>query len=693
MYVQHWRSETVISNWKENLRGRTLTSIYVISIFLFAFTKIRDTETWLHLSLGRLIWQMKGVPASEPFTYPILGEPFSYNSWLFGLLTYALDSHFGAYGLVLLKAFVIASAFYILLRDSLRPYGNYPAALIVLVAAVLFSKYRFVLRPDMFLMLFLAFSIFSLNAYLYDNKKYIYALPVIHLLWANMHASIIVMSVPFGAFIAGSIIHRYLEKRGFGPVTALTNSQLKLVAIIFAVSFAATFVTPYFSLHQYIYGPKYLSSTWHTQEIIEMLPPSGWDKILLYGLVAAVSASFVIVGRRMSFIHLLLVIPFMVLPFTSIRFQFLLALVGSPVIIRNTSAFIDSFDWRDLFERKPLFVIAAVVVVLSCTLTLLGVPPFGSKNIRFGFGYDYSEVPKGAVEYMDRKGIYGRVFNPFHYGQYIIWTGYPKRTVFTDARGHLPKQLLEATQNAAYDKHLMDTLQAKYGFEILLLRRPLMPPDTPDTHSKFDLSFQLPDWALVYWDDNSYLYLKKEGTYAPLIKEDEYSLIKPLASFSSFIRGLNDDNMTGFEQELKRNIRETGSSSAYMFLSLLYLTGDNHKQAVEAASKVRSEALKTTSYIAMGDAYKGLGNFKLSLQYYKKALDRDEIPGVLLRAGGVSQIMGDYKQAIKCFERALELDSSMVEVYPKLIAAYLDLGKEKEANEAMKRYQSLKQKR
>lgn len=692
MYVQHWRSETVISNWKENLHRRTLTTLFVISIFLSAFTYIRDTETWLHLSLGRLIWQMKGVPASEPFTYPILGEPFSYNSWLFGLLTYALDSNFGAYGLVLLKAFVIASAFYILLRDSLRPHGNYPAALIVLIAAVLFSKYRFVLRPDMFLMLFLAFSIFSLNAYLYDNKKYIYALPVIHMLWANMHASIIVMSVPFAAFIVGSIVHRHLEKHGFGPGTALTNSQLKVVAIVFAVSFAATLATPYFSLHQYIYGPKYLSSTWHTQEIIEMLPPSGWDRILLYGLVAAISASFVLVGKRMSFIHLLIVIPFMVLPFTSIRFQFLLAIVGSPVIIRNISAFIRANGWHDIFEQKLSLVIAAIVVVLSSTLTLVGVSPFGSKNIRFGYGYDYSEVPKGAVEYMDRKGIYGRVFNPFHYGQYIIWTGYPKRTVFTDARGHLPKQLLEATQNAAYDKHLIETLQAKYGFEILLLRRPLMPPDTPDTHSKFDLSFQLPDWALVYWDDNSYVYLNREGTYASIIQADEYRLIKPLTSFSSFIRGLNDKDMAGFEQELKRNIGETDSSSAYMFLSLLYLTGDNYNAAIEAASKVRSEALKTTSYIAMGDAYKGIGNFKLSLQYYKKALDQDEISGVLLRAGGVSQIMGDYKQAIKYFEKALELDSSIAEVYPKLIAAYLALGKEKEANEAMKRYRSLKQK-
>jgi tetratricopeptide (TPR) repeat protein len=82
---------------------------------------------------------------------------------------------------------------------------------------------------------------------------------------------------------------------------------------------------------------------------------------------------------------------------------------------------------------------------------------------------------------------------------------------------------------------------------------------------------------------------------------------------------------------------------------------------------------------------------ELSLHSYRKALSRDEIPGVLLRAGVVSQLTGDNKQAIKYFERALELDSTLVYAYPKLIDTYLALGMEKKASEAMSRYQNLKQ--
>ena len=75
-------------------------------------------------------------------------------------------------GVILLKAFVITSAFMILIRDSLRPYKNYFLSIVVMVLIVLVTRHRFAERPETFMMVFLSFSIFSLNAYLYDNKKY-----------------------------------------------------------------------------------------------------------------------------------------------------------------------------------------------------------------------------------------------------------------------------------------------------------------------------------------------------------------------------------------------------------------------------------------------------------------------------------------------------------------------------------------
>jgi hypothetical protein len=291
------KSPEMKTNPKTGIPKGFLATLFVISIFLSAFTEIYDTEAWLHLSLGRLIWEIKGIPDVEFFTYPTLGESFSYNSWLFGLLCYGLNANFGPFGLVLLKATSITATFYVLLKDSLRPYNNYAVALILLIAAAVLSNYRFVLRPDLLFILFLSFSVFSLNAFLYDGKRYIYALPFVHLMWANVHASIVVMLVPFVAFIVGGIMQRYLEKMGIEFDNTPSSNQQKIMILVFFASLVATLVTPY-SFGQYFFGPKYLYSSWHTKYIIEMLPLE--NTLPLYGISVVVLVSFFLNKRKFS---------------------------------------------------------------------------------------------------------------------------------------------------------------------------------------------------------------------------------------------------------------------------------------------------------------------------------------------------------------------------------------------------------
>jgi tetratricopeptide (TPR) repeat protein len=670
--------------------GKVLTFFFILYVVLISLTKVNDPDAWVHLSLGRLLLEAGGFPAKEMFSYPSFEMPFSpsYPFWVFSVVLFLVYEFAGAGGIVVLKAAIVAAAFLLLLKDSLKPHRNHVVAVLVLAGAVIISQYRFVVRPDILLMAFIAFSVFSLNSYLYENRKYIYALPIVNVLWANSHSSISIMFVPFLAFIVGGLLQQHLETRGMSFSKTPTASQIKVIAIVFAASFISSLLNPHF-IEPYLFAYKTVSVTSYKEQIVELIAPSGSSLINLYVYTALILASFLLARNRFSLIHLLIVIPFLVLPFTAARFQFLIGLVGGPVLARNISAAIDARELSGIFRSKAALVAALALVTASCVLGLMRVEPFGSKGTQFGLGFDYAYMPRGAVQYMDKKDIKGRVFNTFHFGQYIIWESYPERTVFVDGRAYLPNDMFETYLNARYSYEIIDSLQDKYGFEAVLLGRPKLPPKDARGHRKVDMGFEHPDWALVYWDDKSYLYLRRGGTYASIIKEDEYRYVKPLTPFASFIRGLNDDNMPGFEQELKRNTRETKSSSGHMFLSLLYLTAKNYQKAIEEASKAIAPGHIATSYIAMGDAYKGLGNFELSLHYYKKALSHNEIPGVHLRAGTVSQIMGDNKQAIRHFERAIELDSSMAVAYPKLIDAYLARGMEKEANEAMRKYKSL----
>ena len=75
---------------------------------------------------------------------------------------------------------------------------------------------------------------------------------------------------------------------------------------------------------------------------------------------------------------------------------------------------------------------------------------------------------------------------------------------------------------------LLDELHLKYGFESILVGYPVFDKEAEsEIHSGSDVSMAHPGWALVYWDDFSLLYLKRDGRYSSAAKEDEYRFIKP----------------------------------------------------------------------------------------------------------------------------------------------------------------------
>jgi tetratricopeptide (TPR) repeat protein len=676
---------------------RILIPLFLASVFLLALTKMSDVDAWIHLTFGRLIWDVKGMPGTEPFLYTMLDKPFTYSSWLFGLLYYAAYHAFNVHGVILLKAVTITVAFSILLKDSLRPRKNVIVVVAVLSLIAVMARYRFVERPDTFLMVFLSFSIFSLNAYVYDNKKYIYALPLIHMLWANSHSSINLMFVPFFAFIAGGVVQRYFgEKIRKFPATA-SSAQLRTILLIGAASFAASLISPYFT-DQYAFGARFLASDWFKQEINELQAPT-WESFKWpYLFTGFVAISFVLNRKRFTLIHLLLVVPFIALSFTALRFVFLLGIVGGPVAARNFAEFIHDSQLPALlagvrtkeYAKTAVAVLLASWIVLSTALILTKTKPFDNDEKDFGFGVSYVNVPEEALRYMDKRNISGRIFNLFQWGQYITWRDFPKRSAFIDGRGFLSEDLIKKMEVALQSPSILEELYRTYGFEALLVSYPFMKTDVPGAFSEEDAVVSSPDWALVYWDDKALVYVKRNGRYASVIRQDEYRFIKP--ANTAYTEGVFSD--AGYRahliEELKRNIAETGSSKAYALLGLLYNKVGLHREAVEAFSRVRltfPEDHRALAYSGMGYAYLKLDQLDTALAYYKKSLALAENDALYYEIGTVYLKKGEKRKALSFFEKGLRLHKNIRSVYPLLIGLYRDLDMGDKEAELQKIYQ------
>jgi tetratricopeptide (TPR) repeat protein len=646
-------------------------------VFLLGINHIYDPDVWGHLSHGRLIWELKGLPENEVFTYPSTAMPYVYNAWLFGLLSYMVYLALNVYGLVLLKAASATIAFLILLKDSLKPNKNYTLAILVLTVSVVLTQFRFILRPDILLIVFLSYSIFSLNAYLFEGRKYIYSLPFMHILWANFGSSINVIFVPFAAFIVGGLVQRQFAKRGIGSKDTLSISQIKTIAAILCGSFAGTLINPHF-IGQYFLSYDILSLEWARQEIVELQPPSGEALVLLISVVSVIALSFVLNRKRFSIIHVFMAIPIIIPAFMVKRLILLVIVVGTPMIIRNISGFLEDKGLDSFFRKESVSAFTASWIVMYCFLSLINVGPFGEKHMKFGFGFDYSMVPKGAVDYMESKNIQGKMMNTFHFGHYLIWTGHPKRQVFIDGRHILSNNLLDKSNTFRYIKSVLDELHETYGFESVLMTY-------PKNLGNIELALKPPEWALVYWDDISLLYLKRGGSYDAIIDEDEYKLVLPYLPTDSFIRGIGDrENQRNIEIELKRNLDETSSSLAITLLGLLYRSTGRHHEAIDLLS---DSPASYTDHVILGDSYQKLGDIDKSLQYYKKALKLEANAGLMYMIAVAYMEKGETKHALQYLTQAVNKKSDIVYAYPMLIDIYQKLGRAEEAKKAREDYQ------
>ena len=201
---------------------RRLCGLVVVAAgFLLGLGHIHDADVWTHLAHGRALVAARGFPAHEPFTYPSAAMPYYNTEWLFGVALYAAHSVGGPATIIGLKAALLAFAAWLLWRGALLtppgPDAARPLRLAVgtatVLAALLAMRYRFVERPDVALMVFIAATMYALDAYLIRaQRRALYLLVPMTVIWANVHPSVIVAAGPFGAAVGGGLALRALAR-------------------------------------------------------------------------------------------------------------------------------------------------------------------------------------------------------------------------------------------------------------------------------------------------------------------------------------------------------------------------------------------------------------------------------------------------------------------------------------------------
>ena len=661
-----------------------LGALVAAAAFLLAVTRVEDPDAWTHLALGRLMVETRGLPVHEVLVFPSGALPYHNTEWLFDIVLYLVFRAAGLGGVVLFKAATIALTFWVLFKDATLPRepASDRALRAVVAAAVLLGslpmiRHRFIERPDIALMVFLAFTIYALNAYLLEGRRLIFALPAVHVLWANMHPSVIVTVVPFGAALAGGgLLHLLRRGRAVEDSWAPTARQLKVVAGVLVADVLASLINPR-GVEILTLPFQLAASPWFTQEVNELQRPPFGLYPGPYVLAVLLLLSFVVLRRRMSLISVLTVLPLAYLGLSAVRFIFVFAIVGAPVLARNLAAV--ALAWSRDRGRRPVMVVGMAVLAgsaVSVVLALGQVPPLADSRKSVGLGADARFVPEGALRYLDGLGMTGRLFNAFHFGGYITWRDFPKRAAIIDGRGYVPGSLREEIHFArAYPEHLA-RLQSAYGFDAAVMDYPIYSGEgTENLSPHADRGLTSPAWALVYWDDFALVYLRRSSRWDAVIARDEYRRVRPANGLPAFWRSLTDKAaVPEIKLELERNVSQTASARGRTLLGFALLQEGKTEVALEAFESVRDPERRLDVLQGKALAWQQKGDKARAIETYERAVAVQEDALTLYGLGAALIDAGRVKDAIRPLERARERNPALLPVYALLIDAYRRTG-------------------
>ncbi len=363
-----------------------------------------------------------------------------YPSWIPHIMLYLSFKAFGYAGLYLLRFFVIAVIFlmFFLMARELKILEFSGLLLLLAFVALSGAITGLMLKADLFSVLWMSVEAFLLFRYQYKrDKKALFALPVVFLLWANSHISVI---VGLGIFAWWSFLDFIANRK----------KQNFLAFIVVLISFCMIFITPKpLFLFNAVKGP--LISYFFTNVFLKAKPDMGgtFNSVMAF---APAHFSFKdviflwIFSLSCIFLSLLIIQAF----FKRDEFKSAKSLLKelfflSPFVVfsmklaRMTYAFSIFAIWAIFIglsrvcDKLKKFV--WVINVLSLAILLF----FLNSNLLIERERSHpgpgAWVPVLEVEYIRSHIPAGsNVFTTLSAGSYMMWKGYPDYRNYIDSR-------------------------------------------------------------------------------------------------------------------------------------------------------------------------------------------------------------------------------------------------------------------
>ncbi len=407
-------------------------SIVIIGLFLCTLQPIADPDFWWHLRSGQLIAQTHSIPHTDPFSFTKAGGDWISQEWLSDLLIYGLF-RLGGYGLLIFIFSVIATGSFIFAHLRYLPETRPSVAGFILLLGAFASAPFWGVRPQMISLFMTSLFLFLLDRYQRDGKvKFLVPLPLITLIWVNLHAGYFLGLALIGIFIVGGLAEMLSAKFHKVGITAglPTPKTILILCGCLGASILAALVNPN-GFHIIIYPFQTLTSPPTQQFIQEWFSPDFHQLVLqpFALLILALLGLGMVSKKPIAPTNILLTLVFVYASLRSVRNVPLFAIIAIPVLAEQVGSLLKIPSEQRAPSRLvrltgPILLVCLVVVAsLRLGQVVQEQPKAEAKNF-----------PKMAVDWMLENKPKGNLFNTYNWGGYLIWRMYPEYLVYIDGR-------------------------------------------------------------------------------------------------------------------------------------------------------------------------------------------------------------------------------------------------------------------
>ncbi|MBI3448867.1 MAG: hypothetical protein HY049_08140 [Acidobacteria bacterium] len=630
--------------------------LLVLSIF-----KLSNNDIFIHLKLGEWILAHGAVPSADPFSFTAGGRPYVAHEWLAAVVFHLVHAAAGVNGLILFKALLVVLTAGLLVRVAFRLGATLPSILWSSILALHVASARFLERPHLFSYLFVAAYLALFFEYREGGRRraWLYAIPLLHILWVNLHGGHVVGLLLVAVFAVGEAAERWRGRA--------TRADAVAVAALIPATIAASLVNPY--------GWKLLTFPFeltgmrlYMNQILEWRPPydPSYNTFTMFVFFVAhvvlVIGAMVLAGsdriRRALLVWLGLEVALLILCWfqpghplwtPDVLAVALYALAGVLLVLAAARA--RTFDvtfvgivalflllalrhnrgtadaalatWPILAAasprwRRPSATVLASLAVVSVTVT---VAAFGyhynfGKFVREGGLGVTRDVPSCALDFVEREHLSGNAFVSYALAGPLIERVSPGVKVNMDSRNEVYGEDL-------YREYL-GALETPAAMRAYLAAHPVdlffMGFDDREA-AVFDDLTRAGGFVPVYYDDRVFVLVRRNPGTEELIRREGFAVLRPGAEDAP--TRVSRDNAEAALGEAERAIRDCPESRFGWFYKgrVLLFMGRNDEAVAALRELIARDPGNAHAFADLGDAHAALGQVGDAGADYERALE------------------------------------------------------------------------